>query len=148
MKALAIASLMAFSGAAFAHVSGVVGPNPHIDINATSNQSASFTNSNVANRALGAGSTAKQNVSSNAGNVTVDVRQDQTTTLRNSSMVNEARNGGTATQSASSNLGHVHIQGRSTQTTFASGSNIHNEANGSRTLAVQNIASNNGCHAC
>ena len=91
MKKLALVSLLALSGAAFA-----TGPTPssggpaHVVINGQSIQTAVFEGSTVSNKSADDDAFAKQNVSSNSGNVTVNGQSIQTTLLKSSTLSNKA----------------------------------------------------------
>jgi hypothetical protein len=103
----------------------------------------------VRNQADGKGAVAQQNVSSNAGNVTIDGgSSDQLTIGVLSDISNRALGANSmASQNVSSNAGKVTIKGASTQVTALLGSYIGNVAYANST-AVQNLASNNGCVTC
>ena len=120
-----------------------------------STQTTSMSNSSLSNTARGQGGencygvdckdTAKamQNVSSNAGNVTVTGKSTQSTTLTSTSVSNTADGAGAvAVQSAASNTGKVDVFGTSKQTVSLTGGTVSNFANGADTTAVQNLASN------
>ena len=103
----------------------------------------------VRNKADGDKAVAQQNVSSNAGNVTIDGgHSDQLTIGVLSDISNRALGANSmASQNVSSNSGQVTIKGHSTQVTALLGAYVGNVAYANST-AVQNLASNNGCVTC
>jgi hypothetical protein len=143
MKKFVISALVLAASTAFA-------TGPVIEIKGESTQSVSaMMSSVVSNKATSNNATASQNLSSNAGNVTVKDESDQKTTLKNSTVSNKASGGGSvATQSLASNVGVVNINDESKQTVYAKNSIIMNAASGPSSRAVQNLATNNGCLAC
>lgn len=150
MKKLAIIALAAFGASAFAN-----GDSPEIVINGGSVQTVSAAFSAFTNYATNGNSQqgsdaayALQNVSSNAGNVTINGGSEQHTFAVGSLVKNFANGKGAyAAQSISSNLGDVTVNGGSTQITGLFGSVVWNQADPG-TKAVQNLASNNACVNC
>lgn len=160
MKKLAIIALTGIASSAFAFWPPVPTPEPEepetcetcpaIVIDGKSSQTVSATSSFFMNKAEGTDSYARQNVSSNSGNVTIanGARSTQTTSARGSAVVNLATaNNSFASQNVSSNVGKVDINGWSTQMTSLKHSGVLNVSAG-KNRAVQNLASNNGCATC
>jgi hypothetical protein len=151
MKKFALIALLATSSVAFAgggHGHGHGGSTGPV-IDGPSLQVAVFNKSSVSNTASGSQADAKQNISSNSGNVKVEAAQIQLTTTDKSAVTNKASGGDSyAKQNLSSNDGSVKIDAASIQVTSAKNSHIANLASGYKTSAVQNIASNNGCDKC
>lgn len=126
-----------------------------IQPNASSYQNTWMSGGSLSNTASGGGSSdcrdvdckdaarAMQNVSSNAGNVSIKHLSDQRTSLTNTTVSNEAEGkGAVAVQSLSSNTGKVDINGRSYQSVSMDGATVKNLADGTKATAVQNLASN------
>lgn len=123
---------------------------PAIVIDGKSTQAVAATSSFFLNLADGQNAYARQNVSSNSGNVTIKsgARSTQLTATKGSAVANLAL--GTdayASQNVSSNVGNVTIKGWSTQITALKHSAVLNVSTG-KNRAVQNLASNNGCDKC
>ncbi len=148
MKKLAIIALAVAASSAFAMGGG---SDPAIVIDGKSTQTVSAGFSAITNKATDMGAYALQNVSSNAGNVTVESggTSEQTTVATWGSTISNSATGfgSYAAQSVSSNLGEVTIGGTSKQMTFLVGSSVTNSA-GSMNKAIQNVASNNACVKC
>jgi len=161
MKKLAIIALAGLASSAFATNFGWFPPPeveepqtcetcPAIVIDGHSTQMVAAISSIFLNKALGEGAYARQNVSSNSGNVTVHegAFSTQLTGAKNSAVVNLAlTNNAFASQNVSSNVGKVDIDGWSTQLTALKNSGVINVSAG-KNRAVQNLASNNGCATC
>ena len=147
-KAITIVSLSLLSAAAFA---GGYGGNkttgPSIDIDGTTLQSTSLSYTGVRNDAY-SGGTARQNISSNTGNVTVNDDLTQITTAKNSFISNQATGGAVATQNLASNIGKVSVNEALTQVVAIKGGSLVNVAADKGSSAVQNVSTNNGCVAC
>ncbi len=154
MKALSIlaAGLLAASGA-FATGSGSGGTQscttcPEINVDAPLAQITSVASSSVKNTADG-GATAKQNISSNAGNVNIKAMTVQASSIKSSSVSNSASGNqyALATQSIASNVGKVNVNGALLQVAMIDSSSVRNTAK-ANSVATQNISTNNGCTAC
>lgn len=146
MKKLAIIAAAAIATSAFAFGSST--PSPEIKITGASTQNTTTSAfSTVANSAE-EDAYAVQNLSSNAGNVTIGGNSSQTTSLGGFAMVKNTADGhdAYAAQNLASNSGLVGITGFSTQMVSVGGL-VSNTAKAHST-AVQNLSSNNGCSAC
>ena len=146
MKKLVLLALSVVATAAMA--AGPAGT--QVEINGTSTQTADLRNSAVRNTAFGVNAQAQQNISSNAGDVTVtgSGRSSQTTAASGGLITNTANANTKAQQNMSSNAGDVTIRGSSTQLTVVAASIVANAATGHNAKAVQSIASNSSCSTC
>lgn len=124
---------------------------PAILIDGNSTQIVAVTSTLFVNKAAGDGSYARQNVSSNSGNVTIHkgANSFQLTAGHGAGVVNWAMTADSfASQNLSSNVGKVDIKGNSLQiTALKRNSGAFNLSHG-KNRAVQNLASNNGCATC
>jgi hypothetical protein len=131
-KLLLVAALGAIAGTASAD----------LKINGVNQQTATMYRSAVINYNL-AGATAQQNVSANAGNVTVTSSgSNEQNTMLNRSIATNVAYFDRAYQNISSNAGDVTVKGKNKSETDASYSLISNMA--LYAPAYQNVSSNNG----
>ena len=152
MKKLSLLALALVTSSVFATTPTPSGPTTtgsSVSIGSSSRQGVAMIFSAVRNQADGSGAVAQQNVSSNAGSVTIDGgSSDQLTIGALSDISNRALGANSmASQNVSSNVGQVTIKGHSTQVTALLGAYVGNVAYANAT-AVQNLASNNGCVTC
>lgn len=154
-KAITIVSLSLLAATAFAGGYGGGKPGqggntpsgPAIDIDGTTVQVTSMSYSAVKNEAY-SGSTARQNISSNTGNITINSDLTQMTTGKYAYVSNQATGGAVATQNLASNIGKVDVNDKLTQVVAMKGSAFVNVAADKGSSAVQNVSSNNGCQSC
>lgn len=162
MKKIAFVALALIAGTAFAngnqnghsngngHNNGApasAAQGPFIDVNAALMQVTVVSHTGINNKATGGGS-ARQNVSSNMGNVDINKATIQVTAAEGSWISNTAKGqGAVSNQSLASNMGNVDVGGRLLQVVAAHDSSIVNKA-GSGSKAVQNVSTNNGCASC
>lgn len=147
MKKLAIIAFAAVSTFAFAGASQDES-SPEINISGVSLQSTSTSAFSTLSNKADEEAYAVQNVSSNAGNVTISGASTQNTSLGFGAVVQNHASGkdAYAAQNLASNSGLVSIAGASIQLASVNGW-VSNEAE-ARATAVQNVSSNNGCSAC
>jgi hypothetical protein len=146
MKSIAFLALSALATAAMA-----LGPTPdaEIVISGTSVQTVSLTGAMVSNTA-NEYTEARQNLASNAGNVTISGASSQGVAAGALSFITNLADGDDAyaSQNLSSNIGNVTVSGSSTQWTSLAMSSVVNKADGKDSVAVQNLATNNSCFTC
>ena len=121
---------------------------PEINVGAPLIQVTSIASSNVKNKADD-GAVAKQNIASNAGNVTIKASTIQAAVISDSNVTNTAYGNpfALATQSIATNIGKVNVNGSLLQVAAIASSTVSNKAS-SNSIATQNISTNNGCSAC
>lgn len=152
-KVIAVVSLSLLAATAFAGDKGHGGKDddkgstgPAIYLDGKTVQVTSLSWSAVSNKAESGGD-ARQNLSSNTGNVNVDAALTQVTAGKLAYISNKADSGGDARQNLASNVGKVDIAKQLTQVVALKGSAVMNRAS-SGSSAVQNISTNNGCQTC
>lgn len=121
---------------------------PEINVDAPLVQITSTVNSTVSNKG-DSGATARQNLASNTGNVTIKAATVQAVLSDSSSIENAATGSASsmATQNIATNIGKVNVNGALVQVASFASSSVLNKAKGGATV-TQNIASNNGCSVC
>ncbi|MDH1700676.1 hypothetical protein [Comamonas terrigena] len=152
-KVIAVVSLSLLAASAFAGKPGHPGGHdddkdtgPAIYLDGKTVQVTSLSWSAVSNKAQSGGD-ARQNISSNTGNVNVGAPLTQLTFGTLSYIGNKAESGGDARQNLATNVGKVDIAKQLTQVVALKGSAVMNHAS-SGSSAVQNISTNNGCQTC
>jgi len=153
-KVIAVVSLSLLAASAFAgkpgghpggHDDGK-DTGPAIYLDGKTVQVTSLSWSAVSNKASSGGD-ARQNISSNTGNVNVGAALTQMTFGKLAYIGNKAESGGDARQNLATNVGKVDIAKQLTQVVALKGSAVMNHAS-SGSSAVQNISTNNGCQTC
>lgn len=121
---------------------------PEINVKAPLAQVTSVSSSTITNTAAD-GAMAKQNISSNVGNVNINKATIQASFIHGSTVSNDASGNpyALATQSIASNVGKVNVDGYLLQVAHIANSSVKNVAR-ANSVATQNISTNNGCTAC